>query len=72
MAGVITRKPLVGFATAIVFGFLGLLLIQAGPETGSSSGVAVWMFRILGGFSLFAALGSLTVAVSGLLRRKTR
>lgn len=68
MAGVITRKPLVGFATTVIFFFLGLLLIQMETAPGAPKGVVVWMFRILGWFLLFSSLLSLVTACIGIVK----
>jgi multisubunit Na+/H+ antiporter MnhE subunit len=64
MASAITKKPYVGFATGIIFGFLGMLLfhIDAAP------GIALWMFRIVGIFLLFVALSSVVTALYVLRR----
>jgi hypothetical protein len=72
MSGVVTRKPLVGFATALIFFFLGLLLIQMETAPGALKGVVIWMFRILGGFLLFASLISLATACLGIWKRNKR
>ena len=68
MSGIATRKPLVGFAIAFIFFFLGLLLIQMEIAPGAPRGVVVWMFRILGGFLLFASFLSLVTAGIGIGR----
>ncbi len=70
MAGIVTRKPVVGFATALIFSFLGLLLIDRSADEARNV-IVLWMFRILGWFLLFAALGSLVVACIGIIKRKS-
>ena len=70
MAGMIATKPYAGFAAALVFGFLGMLLIGMESAPGGSSDIALWMFRIVGSFLLFVALGSLLTAIS--ILRKNR
>ena len=68
MASMISKKPYAGFATGIIFGFLGMLLINIDPAPGALQGIVFWMFKIVGYFLLFAALGSVGTAVS-ILRR---
>lgn len=70
MPGIVTRKPVVGFATALIFSFLGLLLIDRSTSPGRPNGIVLWMFRVLGWFLLFAALGSVVVAVAGIVSKR--
>jgi hypothetical protein len=62
MASVILKKPYVGFATGIIFGFLGMLLIHIDTAPDVSQGIVPWMFRIVGYFLLFVALSSVVTA----------
>ena len=63
MAGLISKRPFVGFVTSILFGALGLLLIQINPSPGPSKDTVLWLFGVVGYFALFVALGSLVNAV---------
>lgn len=63
MASVILKKPYVGFATGIIFGLLGMLLINIDNAPGVQQGIVLWMFRIVGSFLLFVALSSVVTAV---------
>jgi len=72
MASVITRKPFVGFATGLLFGFLGLLLVQIETTPGAPRGIVLWMFRIVGWFLLFVALGSFVTAIYSLWKQRGR
>jgi hypothetical protein len=62
MAGLIPKRPFVGFATSVVFGALGMLLVRIDPSPGTPDMVP-WLFGVVGYFSLFVALGSLVNAV---------
>jgi len=64
MASAISKKPYVGFATGIIFGFLGMLLIHID----AAPGIVHWMFRIVGIFLLFVALSSVVTALYVLRR----
>jgi hypothetical protein len=68
MASVISKKPFVGFAAGLIFGFLGMLLVQIDTTPGSPKGIVLWMFKILGYFLLFVAAGSFITAVYALWR----
>jgi len=70
MASVITRKPVVGFATGLLFGFLGMLLVQIETTPGAPHGIVLWMFRIVGWFLLFVALGSFVTATYSLWKHR--
>ena len=62
MSGLISRRPLVGFTAGIIFGILGMLLIGIDASGRSLSGVLPWLFKIVGFFLLFMALGSVITA----------
>ena len=73
MSGLISKRPFVGFATGILFGALGMLLIhQTDPSPGPSKGMVLWLFRIVGYFALFIALGSLVNAVYAVWAHKSK
>lgn len=73
MAGLISKRPFVGFATGIIFGALGMLLVQVDSTPGTSKGMVPLLFRIVGYFSLFVALGSLVTAVyAGWIRKNKK
>lgn len=63
MVGLISKRPFVGFATSILFGTLGVLLIQINPSLGPPKDRVPWLFGVVGYFALFVALGSLVNAV---------
>jgi len=71
MTGLISKRPFVGFATSILFGALGMLLIQIDPSPGSSKGMR-WLFGVVGYFTLFIALGSLVNAVFAVWAHKSK
>jgi hypothetical protein len=62
MMGLISKKPFIGFATSVLFGALGMLLIQIDQSPGPSKDI-LWLFGVVGYFTLFVALGSLVNAV---------
>jgi hypothetical protein len=72
MTGLISKKPFVGFATCILFGGLGLLLIQIDPSPGPSKNNVLWLFGVVGYFALFVALGSLVNAVYAVWAYKSK
>jgi hypothetical protein len=72
MSGLISRKPLVGFATSILFGALGVLLIKIDPFPGLIKGSVMWLFGIVGYFTLFVALGSLVNALYAVWIHKSK
>jgi zinc transporter ZupT len=59
MAGVVTRKPVVGIAAGALFGALGGLLL--GIE--GSDGLARVLFSVAGGFFLFVGIISIVTAL---------
>jgi hypothetical protein len=65
MAGLISKKPLVGFATSILFGALGVLLVRIDT---SSAGLSIWLFKIVGYFVLFVAVSSLVTALYAVVK----
>jgi len=71
MTGLISKRPFIGFATSILFGALGMLLIRIDPSPGPSKDLS-WLFGIVGYFTLFAALGSLANAVFAVWAHKSR
>jgi hypothetical protein len=71
MASMISKKPLAGFAAAIIFIFLGMLLIQIDSAPGAPKGISLWLFKIVGYFLLFVALGSFVTALYA-LRKSNR
>lgn len=70
MAGLISKRPFVGFATGILFGALGLLLIRINPSPGPPRDGVVVLFGVVGYFALFVAIGSLVNAVYAVWVRK--
>jgi len=63
MAGLISKRPFVGFATGILFGALGMLLVRLKPSLGAPNDRVLWLFGVVGYFALFVALVSLMNAV---------
>ncbi len=55
MAGIVSRRPIVGVAAGVIIGALGLLLlgIETPPATGR--GIAGALFKIAGWFFLFVS-----------------
>jgi hypothetical protein len=72
MTDLILKRPFVGFATSILFGALGMLLIQIDPSPGPSKDMVLWLFRVVGYFALFIALGSLVNAVYAVWVHKSK
>ena len=72
MTDLISKRPFVGFATSILFGALGMLLIQIGPSPGTSKDMLLWLFGIVGYFALFIALGSLVNALYAVWVHKSK
>lgn len=69
MAGLISKKPLVGFATSLLFGALGALLVRMD----SSQVTSVWLFKTVGYFVIFVAASSLFTAIYAVVKgSKTR
>jgi len=58
MAGIVKRKPLIGFAAGLLFGGLGYLLL--GVE--GAGGAACYLFKVAGSSFLFVGLVSLLTA----------
>ena len=71
MSGIITRKPVIGFASGTIIGSLGLMLVQMDPAPGATSVVVRWMFGIAGWFMLFVGAGSLVTALYGTLKARS-
>jgi len=71
MAGLISKRPFVGFATSILFGALGVLLIRINPSLGPPKAGVPWLFGIVGYFALFVALGSLVHALYAVWAHKS-
>jgi hypothetical protein len=71
MTGLISKRPFIGFATSTLFSALGMLLIQIDPSPVSSKGM-LWLFRVVGYFTLFVALGSLVNAVFAVWAHKSK
>jgi hypothetical protein len=72
MSGLISKRPFVGFATSVLFGTLGLLLVRINPSPGLPHDRALWLFRVVGYFALFVALGSLVNAVHAVWAQRTK
>lgn len=72
MAGLISKRPFVGFATSILFGALAVLLIRINPSLGPPNARVPWLFRVVGYFALFVALGSLANAVYAVWARASK
>jgi len=70
MAGLILKRPFVGFAVSIIFGSLGMLLIRSNPSIGPQKDRVQWLFGVVGYFALFVALRSLMSAVHAVWVRK--
>ena len=68
MSGITTRKPVVGFASGTIIGFLGLLLVQMDAAPGARNGIVRWMFEIAGWFMLFVGAGSYATALYGIVK----
>lgn len=64
MAGLISKKPLVGFATSILFGALGVLLVRMD----TSQVASVWLFKVVGYFVLFVAASSFFTAIYAVVK----
>jgi hypothetical protein len=71
MTGLISKRPIIGFATSFLFGALGMLLIQIDPSPGPSKDM-LWLFGVVGYFTLFVALGSLVNAVYAVWAHKSK
>jgi hypothetical protein len=71
MTDLISKRPFVGFATSILFGALGMLLIQIDPSLGPSKDIQ-WLFGVAGYFTLFVALGFLVNAVFAVWMHKSK
>jgi hypothetical protein len=54
MAGIVSRRPLVGVAAGSIIGALGLLLLGIGPAAGGR-GLAGLLFKVAGWFFLFVS-----------------
>ena len=69
MAGIVARRPAVGFAAGIIIGALGWLLagMDAAPDAGR--GITDLLFKTAGYFFLFVAAMALLNAVVSLRRR---
>lgn len=63
MARIISKQPIIGFTTSLLFGSLGLLLISVDGSTGAITAIAGILFKILGYFLLFTGAVSLLAAV---------
>ena len=72
MAGLISKRPFVGFATSVLFGALGMLLISIDPSPRPSKDMVLWLFGVVGYFALFVALGSLVTAAYAVWARKSK
>jgi len=59
MAGVVTRKPVVGIAAGALFAALGGLLL----DIKGSGGLARVLFPVAGGFFLFVGIISIATAL---------
>jgi hypothetical protein len=70
MTDLISKNPLVGFATSVLFGALGMLLIKIDTFPGQTKDSVIWLFGIVGYFALFVALGSLVNALYALWMHK--
>ena len=68
--GLISKRPFIGFATSILFSALGILLIQIDPSPVPSKGM-LWLFKVVGYFTLFVALGSLVNAAFAVWAHKS-
>jgi hypothetical protein len=65
VAGLIAKKPLVGFAASILFGALGMLLVRMDI---SPAGLSRWLFKVVGYFVIFVAVNSLAAAVYAVVK----
>ncbi len=63
MARIISKQPIIGFVTAVLFGSLGLLLISVDGSAGAITSIAGILFKILGYFLLFTSAVSLLAAL---------
>ncbi|MDH4162967.1 MAG: hypothetical protein OEW15_09805 [Nitrospirota bacterium] len=72
MAGIIIRKPVVGFASGTIIGLLGLLLVQMDSAPAAATGIVRWMFKIAGWFMLFVGAGSYVTALYGIWQGRNR
>jgi hypothetical protein len=71
MTGLISKRPFIGFATSILFGALGMLLLQIDPSPGPSK-CMLNLFGVVGYFTLFVALGSVINAVFAMWAHKRK
>jgi hypothetical protein len=65
VAGLISKKPLVGFAAGILFGALGILLVRMDT---SQTGSSMWLFKVVGYFVIFVAINALAAAVYAVVK----
>ena len=54
MAGIVSRRPVVGVAAGVIIGALGLLLLGIEPAA-TSGGIAWLLFKVAGWFFLFVS-----------------
>jgi len=64
VSDLISKKPFVGFATSILFGALGVLLVRLDSSQVSS----IWLFKIVGYFVIFVAASALFAALYAVVK----
>lgn len=68
MPGIVSRKPVVGIAAGILFGSLGLLLMDLKNVYAEESG----LFLFAGAFFLFVAMVSFLAGMLGFFKAPSR
>ena len=66
MAKLVSRRPVIGIAAGLIFGALGMLVLD---QVGRSGGrQAVYLFNIAGYFFLFVAVMAVIAAILAVLK----
>ena len=68
MAGIVSRRPVVGVAAGAIIGALGLLLLGIEP-TATSGAIAMLLFKVTGWFFLFVSAMAFLGAFLGFRNR---
>jgi len=56
MAGIVSRRPMVGVAAGVIIGALGLLLLGIDAPPASGRSIAGVLFKVSGYFFLFVSI----------------
>jgi len=71
MAGIVSRRPAVGFAAGIIIGALGWLLAGMDTAPGDDRSISGPLFATAGYFFLFVAAMALLNAFASLRRKRS-